>query len=91
VVPIDINADKFLSDEETFYVTKDQILKAISENRYPSPPARDLYFVTKGKPTDPLLVAFLNWVLTDGQKLVNTAGYIPLPKAKIDAALNSLK
>ena len=67
-----------LDAEENFYGTLDQLNAAIISGAYPSPPARPLYFVTKGKPTNPLVIEFLKWVLTDGQKFVTEAGYVKL-------------
>ena len=62
------------------------IIAAIAAGKYPSPPARELYFVAKGNPkNNKLLTEFIRWVLTDGQKFVHEAGYIALPKEKITA------
>ena len=91
VVPIDINNNRQIDPEENFYGSADSVLKAIVDGRYPSPPARDLYFLTKGKPTDSTVVNFLKWVLTDGQQYVKAAGYVPLPADKIQAQLDKLK
>ena len=67
------------------------LIDAIAKGKYPSPPARDLYFVTKGKPTNKLVIEFLKWVLADGQKYVNETGYINLSKEIVDKGLNNLK
>jgi len=91
VLPIDINGDGVINDNEFFYQHKDSIIKAIKDGRYPSPPARDLYLVSKGKPKNPLVIAFLKWILTDGQKFVNETGYILLTSDKINAANGKLK
>lgn len=91
VLPIDFNGNGRIDDKEYFYQHKDSIVKAISDGRYPSPPARDLYFVCKGQPKDEVVIEFLKWVLTDGQKFVNDAGYINLTTEKIAAALKKLQ
>ena len=91
VVPIDKNNNRQIDADENFYGNADSILAAIADGRYPSPPARDLYFLTKGKPTDPDIVAFLKWVLTDGQQYVKAAGYVSLPAEKIEAQSDKLK
>lgn len=91
VVPLDINNNGKIDPEEDFYGTLDQLLNAIASGKYPSPPARDLYFVTKGKPTNKTLVAFIRFVLTDGQKYVNASGYINFSKEKLDKELLKLK
>ena len=90
VIPIDLNGDRIIDSSEAFYQDAVSILKAIGEHKYPSPPARDLYFITKGKPTDPVVVNFLKWVLTDGQQYVKQAGYVPLPDQVIKEQLSKL-
>lgn len=91
VLPIDIDGNGTIDANEYFYQNKDSIVNAIKDGRYPSPPARDLYFVCKGKPGNEIVVAFLQWVLSDGQKYVSEAGYINLTDEKIKAATEKLK
>lgn len=91
IIPIDLNNNGKIDPDEDFYQTLDQIVNAIATGKYPSPPARDLYFVTSGKPTNKALVEFIKWVLTDGQKYVHDAGYINLPKEKLDKELGKVK
>lgn len=78
VIPIDFNGDRKIEKDEDFYDNMDSVMYAIAIGRYPSPPARDLYFISKGKPANPQVIAFLKWVLTDGQSFVKAAGYVPL-------------
>lgn len=89
VVPLDINGDGRIDEAEKIE-TKSQAIAAVAENRYPSPPARTLYLVTKGKPAG-LLADFLSWILTDGQVYVGEAGYVALPESTLNTALESLK
>ncbi|UZJ64566.1 hypothetical protein OKW96_19810 [Sphingobacterium sp. KU25419] len=42
VLPIDLNADGRISEQESFYNTIDELTDAVSNNLYPSPPSRDL-------------------------------------------------
>lgn len=90
VIPLDRNGNRVIDAKENFYGRADSVLAAIADGRYPAPPARDLYFITKGKPTDPRIIQFLTWVLTDGQQYVKAAGYVPLPKAVIEQQLKKL-
>ncbi len=91
IFPVDVDGNGSISDDEQFYDLKDNVTKAIAEGKYPSPPARDLYLVTKGVPTDPVVIAFLKYVLTDGQKKNEPVGYIEITQEKIDKALNLLE
>lgn len=90
VVPIDVNGNGRLDRNEKFYGTKDEALDAIADGRYPSPPARDLNLLSKGKPRG-VTVQFIKWVLTDGQKYAPETGYIALPKSKASEALKKLR
>jgi ABC-type phosphate transport system substrate-binding protein len=89
VVPIDINGNGKIDADESFYNTKTEIVRAIAEGKYPSPPARDLHLVTKEKYSG-VTREFARWVLTEGQQYVDAMGYIALPAAKIDAGLQKL-
>jgi phosphate transport system substrate-binding protein len=90
VLPVDLNANGRIDPEESFYNDRDAIAKAIAEDKYPSPPARDLYFVCKGQPQKQLIKAFMKWILNQGQKFVPEAGYIALAPGKISQALSKI-
>lgn len=91
VLPLDINNNGKIDPDEDFYKTMDEIVNAIASGKYPSPPARDLYFVTSGKPVKKELVEFIRWSLTEGQKYVFDSGYINLSKEKLAAGLSQIK
>jgi phosphate transport system substrate-binding protein len=90
IVPLDQNGNGSLDAEEAIYATQKDITTAIATDKYPSPPARELFLVTKGAPTGTAL-EFLRWVLTDGQAFVEEAGYVKLKDDVIKSALDSLK
>jgi phosphate transport system substrate-binding protein len=91
IVPLDLNNNGKIDPEEKFYDKMDDLINAIATDKYPSPPARDLFFVTNGKPVKKEVVAFINWVLSNGQKYVFESGYINLPKEKLDKELSKIK
>jgi phosphate transport system substrate-binding protein len=91
VLPLDVNDNGQVDEEERFYDTKDDIIQAIAAGKYPSPPARDLYLVAGSAPMTPALVEFLRFVLTDGQQYNIPAGYISLSQEKLKAGLDKLK
>jgi phosphate transport system substrate-binding protein len=90
VIPIDINGNGIIDPDENFYDTFNAILKAIADGIYPSPPARELYFVSKGKPAKQATLDFIKWTLTYGQKFVREAGYVPIDQEKINGYLGKL-
>ncbi|HAH58410.1 MAG TPA: phosphate ABC transporter substrate-binding protein, partial [Bacteroidales bacterium] len=87
VIPLDLNANDMIDPDENFYASFDELLQAISTGIYPSPPARELYFVSKGRPRKQKVIDFLRWVITDGQQYVKEAGYVPLPDEQLKANL----
>jgi phosphate transport system substrate-binding protein len=48
VVPLDLNSNGKVDAEENFYNSMNDLIAAIASGKYPSPPARELFFVTKG-------------------------------------------
>ncbi len=92
VIPLDLNNNGRIDPEENFYDSMDNLVDAIAKGIYPSPPSRELFFVTKGKPdNNKLLKEFIRWVLSDGQQYVRETGYINLSKEKINEELTKLK
>ena len=90
ILPIDLDGNGVIDDEENFYQDREAIMAAIARGDYPSPPARDLYLVTKGRPANPLVVEFLRWVLREGQEFVPDTGYIALPPAQLEEGLKKI-
>lgn len=91
VIPIDINANSKIDPDENFYNSFDNILAAIANGVYPAPPARELYFVAKGKPQKEAVLDFIKWTLTKGQAFVKEAGYVPIEQSKIESYLSKVK
>lgn len=83
VIPIDLNENGKIDDDERFYDSLDDIMGALKNEKYPSPPARELYFVAKGKPKNKVVTEFLKWVITDGQAFVKEGGYVQLSEEKL--------
>lgn len=90
VLPLDLNNNGKTDADEDFYGDLNQLIRAVSNGKYPSPPARELYFVTLGKPKGKVLVEFLKWVLTDGQKYVNSSGFIKVPEETLQKEMKKL-
>ncbi|MGZ7066583.1 MAG: PstS family phosphate ABC transporter substrate-binding protein [Candidatus Aminicenantales bacterium] len=90
ICPIDLDGNGRLDPGEQVYATRDDIVKAIAGNIYPSPPARELYFVLKGKPKSALLAEFLTWVLTSGQAYAPEMGYLQIPKERAARGLAAI-
>ncbi len=90
ILPLDLNENGILEPEENFYASLDSVMSAIQSGKYPSPPARDLFLVSKGKPTNPIVNEFIKWILTDGQTFVDLGGYVKLTDDKLKTELSKL-
>lgn len=90
VIPIDLDGDNIISSQENVYNSFEDILTAIATGMYPSPPARELYFVSKGKPEKQAVIDFIKWILTEGQQYIQEAGYVPLDQSVLDSYLQKL-
>lgn len=91
ICPLDLDGNGTLDPAEKIYATRDDLVRAIAAAVYPSPPARELYFVIKGQPSRPLLAEFLAWVLVEGQKYVAEMGYIAVGPDRIASGLAVLR
>jgi phosphate transport system substrate-binding protein len=89
VIPLDVNANGVADDNELLE-SKSEAVEAVRSGAFPSPPARMLNLVTNGKPDDRTL-AFLQWVITDGQKYLDEVGYVSLTQEQIAAAQAKLR
>lgn len=89
IVPID-NDQNGKADDEEVVETKAKAIELVGNGKFPSPPARPLYLVTNGKPTG-ITLAFIQWVLTDGQQYLNEVGYVALPSDVINEAIKKLR
>ncbi len=89
VVPVDVNENGKIDAQEVL-ATKQDAINAIQKKAYPSPPARDLYLITKNKFEGPAQ-DFVSWILTDGQKYVEEVGYIQLTDSQLSKALNKVR
>lgn len=90
IIPIDINENGVIDDDERFYDSLDDIMLAIKDEKYPSPPARELYFVANGKPENEAVIEFLKWIVTEGQAYVKEGGYVQLSEEKLASELTKL-
>jgi len=89
IPPIDINTNG-QADADEIYKVKEDAFGAVANGKYPSPPARFENLATKGKPTG-ISLAFIEWILTDGQQYLESAGYVPLTPEQQAESLAKLK
>jgi len=89
IPPIDIDKNG-MADAVEIYAIKQDAFNAVANGTYPSPPARFENLATLGKP-EGLTLAFIEWILTDGQQYLESAGYVPLTPEQQAESLAKLK
>jgi len=89
VIPIDEN-ENGQADPNEVIDNKAEAVDIVANGIYPSPPARLLNLVTKGKPSG-LTQAFIQWILTDGQQYCAEAGYVALTQEQQEASLQKIR
>lgn len=91
ILPLDLNGDGRIDEEENFYDHIDSLTNAVATNRYPSPPSRDLTFVIHSNKKTKLLTAFIKFVLEKEQQgYLLENGYVPLNDEIKNNELNKL-
>ncbi|MCT1525388.1 PstS family phosphate ABC transporter substrate-binding protein [Sphingobacterium hotanense] len=90
-LPIDLNQNGKIDPDENFYDSIDQLTSAVAQQKYPSPPARELMFVVRNDQQTRLLKAFIEFVLQEKQQAyLLENGYVPLEKDVIAQQLQKL-
>ena len=78
ILPLDLNEDGKISEDEDFYNERSNVTEAIKNGKLPSPPARNLYLVIKKDNEKEILKEFLKWILTDGQNIAEKSGFVKI-------------
>lgn len=90
IPPVDLDGNGSVSPDEDFYADKDLLIEAIKQDLYPAPPCRNLYLVSKEVPRDSAALAFLHYVLQEGQKLNEPLGYVAIGEEDYNRSLSLL-
>lgn len=92
VLPIDLNENGRIDEEENFYDNLDLLTDAVAKGKYPSPPSRDLMMVINPKQQSKLVKAFLAFVLANEQQTyLLDNGYVPLSEQQRLTELEKIK
>ena len=74
VVPIDLNANGKVDKEEDFYNNLDQLIQKLELTNLDLPPVGKMVFIYKE--TKPEVKAFVDWILSKGQKYNHGVGFL---------------
>ena len=90
ILPIDKNGNGRLDNFENIYGNLDVFTNGVWIGKYPSTLIDNIYAVSSSKPVDENELAFLSWILDNGQILLNKNGYCNLTSGEMKSNLASL-
>ncbi len=90
LLPIDKNANGKIDYIEKIYDSPEAFARGVWIGKYPKALYRDIYVVSGAQPSNSSEIAFLGWVLTDGQQFLNLKGYSDLIYSERQSKLDKL-
>jgi len=90
LIPLDIDESGAIEKHEYIYANLQNFIEAVQSGLYPQELKLTSYFIYPKKPKK-LSLAFLHFVLNEGQELLFEKGYIPLSQSQIEEAKSCLK
>lgn len=78
LLPVDKNGNGTLDYMEDIYSNANVFLRGLWIGKYPKSLYSNIFAVSTMPPTNETELAFLSWVLTDGQKYMNSSGFCEL-------------
>lgn len=91
IVPFDLDFDNSVDTKEIPFSTLEKAQRSVWLGVYPKSLCRELTLGTAGKPSDPEIAEFLEYVLTEGQKHVKAAGLCELNNVYIRYYLDLIR
>jgi glycine cleavage system H lipoate-binding protein len=90
LVPIDKNGNGKIDYMENIYENLQDFTRGVWIGKYPKALSGNIYSISSQKPKNEIELAFLNWVLTDGQKFLNANGYSDLVSSEVKSQLDKI-
>jgi phosphate transport system substrate-binding protein len=91
IIPSDLDFDNKIDKVEIPFANLEAAHRSLWLGFYPDQLCRELSLGCYGKPTDPVVVAFLLFVLNEGQADVSKSGYCPLNNVYLNFSRELLK
>ena len=91
LLPIDKNGNGRIDYFEDIYNDLHAFIRGVWIGKYPKALCSNIYTVSSSKPVSETEVAFLKWVLTDGQKYLISNGYTDLVFGERQMKLDKLR
>ena len=90
LLPIDKNGNGTIDYMEEIYSDVNTLLRGVWIGKYPKTLYSNIYAVSNAAPANEAEIAFLSWVLTDGQQFMNANGYCDLASSESQSQLAKL-
>jgi phosphate transport system substrate-binding protein len=91
VIPIDLDFDHTIDRREVPFGNIAKAHRALWLGYYPENLCRELTFGALGKPSDPAIIEFLKYVLTEGQSKVKTSNFCELNDVYLKYSMETLE
>lgn len=91
IIPFDLDFDNIVRTKEVPFSTLEKAHRSLWLGIYPKSLCRELSLGSVGKPSDPLIIEFIRYTLTEGQKEVTSVGLCELNDVYISYSLDKLK
>ncbi len=90
LLPIDRNGNGNLDYIEDIYGDLNHLMRGVWIGKYPAALYENIYAISNVSASDDTETAFLKWMITGGQKNMNTAGYCDLVNSEIQSQLDKI-
>jgi len=91
LIPVDLNGNQKIDRFEDIYKCTGDLSRGIWIGKYPRSLYSKLYTVADGQPTGDREVAFLEWVVTDGQQYLAASGFSQLVSSEKLSSIDRMK
>jgi len=90
LLPIDKNGNGTIDYMEDIYKDANTFLRGVWIGKYPKTLYSNIYAVSTVVPVNEMELAFLSWVLADGQQFMNSAGFCALAGSESQSQIENL-
>jgi phosphate transport system substrate-binding protein len=91
IIPVDLDYDNKIDTKEIPFSNLEKAHRGLWLGLYPKSLCRELLIGSTGKPSDPAVIEFLKYSLTDGQNDIKTLGLCELNNVYVGYFLDKLK
>jgi glycine cleavage system H lipoate-binding protein/ABC-type phosphate transport system substrate-binding protein len=90
IVPIDKNQNGRIDSFEDIYAGKNDFIHGVWIGKYPKTLCTGIYAVAPVQPTDKSELAFLEWIISEGQQFLLATGYSELSEIQKQTAMQAM-